>query len=213
NALKTLADLAAKARDEAQAAADAATAALAEQQSKNATLQAQLATLQTDQVHTEAEYTEGIRATFGASGDTIVSSSGWALPAFGPITSGFGARVSPCSGCSSNHMGTDIGASCNNSIFAGSSGTVVFAGYNGGYGNFVLIDHGDGVQTGYGHIVNGGTLVHVGEQVGVGQNIAKVGRTGAATGCHLHYELRINGHAQNAVPFMAARGITLGTRG
>ena len=118
--------------------------------------------------------------------------------------------MSPTAGASSYHQGTDIGAGCGNNIYAASSGTVIYAGWNGGYGNFVLIDHGGGVQTAYGHIVSGGILVGYGQSVDVGQNIAKVGTTGTSTGCHLHFEVRIGGTAVNAVPYLAGQGITIG---
>lgn len=209
-ALEQLREAAQKARDIAQAAADKAAAALKEQQDNNAKLQAQLATLKTKQVHTEAEYIKGVKATWGATGAVEISSAGWARPASGRITSPFGHRVSPCSGCSSYHQGTDIGASCNDPIYAASTGKVIYAGWNGGYGNFTLIDHGNGITTGYGHQPNGGILVHVGEFVTVGQRIGRVGTTGASTGCHLHFEVRINGSAIDAVPFMRARGIVIG---
>lgn len=208
-ALEALRNTADAARKDAQAAADKAAAALAEQQKNNATLKAQLATLKTGLVHTEAEYVKGVKEAWGASGAVEISSQGWARPAAGHITSGFGHRVSPCSGCSSYHQGTDIGASCNSPIFAASTGEVVYASWFGGYGNMVEIDHGGGIHTRYGHIVNGGTLVHVGQVVGVGQQIARVGSTGASTGCHLHFEVRINGSAINSVPFMRARGIII----
>jgi murein DD-endopeptidase MepM/ murein hydrolase activator NlpD len=208
-ALEVLRDEAEKARAEAQAAADKAAAALKEQQDNNAKLQAQLATLKTNQIHTEAEYIKGVQEAWGASGAVEISSSGWARPVSGHITSPFGHRVSPCSGCSSFHQGTDIGASCNTPIYAASSGTVIYAGWNGGYGNFTLIDHGGGVTTGYGHQPNGGILVHVGQVVTVGQHIGRVGTTGASTGCHLHFEVRINGSAIDSVPFMRARGIVI----
>lgn len=209
-ALEKLRDAAEAARLVAQAAADAAAAALKEQQDNNATLKAQLATLQTGLVHTEAEYIEGVKATWGSgAGGVEISGAGWARPASGHITSGFGHRVSPCGGCSSYHQGTDIGASCNWPIYAASTGQVVYAGWFGGYGNMVEIDHGGGVHTRYGHIVNGGIMVSVGQWVTVGQQIARVGTTGASTGCHLHFEVRINGSAINSVPFMAARGITI----
>jgi murein DD-endopeptidase MepM/ murein hydrolase activator NlpD len=208
-ALEVLRDAAEKARAEAQDAADKAAAALAEQQKNDATLKAQLATLKTNQVHTEAEYVKGVKEQWGASGAGEISSAGWARPASCHITSPFGHRVSPCSGCSSYHQGTDIGASCNSPIYAASTGKVIFAGWNGGYGNFTLIDHGGGISTGYGHQVNGGILVHVGQIVGVGQQIGRVGTTGASTGCHLHFEVRINGSAIDAVPFMRARGIVI----
>ena len=66
------------------------------------------------------------------------------------------------------------------------------------------------MQTAYGHIVSGGTLVSYGQSVDVGQNIAKVGTTGTSTGCHLHFEVRIWGSAIDSVPFMAGQGITIG---
>ncbi len=208
-ALEELRDIAEKARAEAQAAADAAAAALAEQQANNAKLQAQLATLQTEQIHTEEEYIAGVKATWGASGAVEISSAGWARPVSGNVSSPFGYRVSPCHGCSSYHQGTDIGASCNTPIYAASTGRVSYAGWNGGYGNLTRIDHGGGVSTGYGHQPNGGIMVSVGEFVTVGQQIGRVGTTGASTGCHLHFEVRINGSAIDPVPFMRDRGINI----
>lgn len=203
-------DIAEKARAEAQEAADAAAEALAEQQDNNSRLQAQLATLQTDRVHTEAEYVKGIQEQWGAGGGTVeISSQGWARPASGRVSDGFGPRVPPIGGVSSYHRGTDIGASCNSPIFAAHSGMVIYAGPQGTYGNFILIDHGSGISTGYAHIVNGGIMVSYGQQVVVGQQIARVGTTGASTGCHLHFEVRINGTAIDAQPFMRDRGIAI----
>ena len=86
----------------------------------------------------------------------------------------------------------------------------MYAGPNGGYGNFVLIDHGSGIASAYGHIISGGILVGVGQSVGVGTNIARVGSTGDSTGCHLHFEIRVNGTAIDPQGFMAGQGITLG---
>jgi murein DD-endopeptidase MepM/ murein hydrolase activator NlpD len=162
---------------------------------------------------TEADYLAGVRATIAAAADLgagEISATGWARPAAGRITSGFGYRVHPKYGTWRLHTGTDIGAACNNNIYAAHSGTVVYAGWYGTYGNWVLIDNGDGISTGYAHIVNGGIKVQVGQEVGVGQPIAKVGTTGASTGCHLHYEVRINGVATDSVPFMRNQGITIG---
>lgn len=208
--LERLRDLAEQARIEAQAAADAAAAALAEQQANSARLQAQLATLQTGLLQTEASYVKGVQAQWGASGGAVeISSSGWARPAFGRVTDGFGPRVPPTGGVSWYHRGTDIGASCNSPIYAAHSGTVTYAGWYGTYGNFILIDHGGGVVTGYAHIVNGGIMVGYGQPVGVGQQIARVGTTGASTGCHLHFEVRLWGSAVNAQPFMRDRGINI----
>lgn len=213
-ALEVLAEEARVAQVAAQAAADAAAAALAEQQANKARLDAQLATLQSDRIHTEAEYTEGIKAQWGAwagSGSGQISSTGWTRPAGGHLSSGFGHRVAPCSGCSTYHAGADLAAGCNSPIFAAHSGTVIYAGRLGGYGNFIQIanNDGSGISTAYGHIVNGGTLVVNGQPVGVGQPIARVGSTGNSTGCHLHFEVRRNNIAQDPVAFMRSQGIEL----
>lgn len=162
---------------------------------------------------TEADYLAGVqeRINSGASLEAgEISLSGWAKPVNGRITSSFGYRIPPTSGASSFHQGTDLGAGCGQPIYAASSGTVVYAGWNGGYGNFILIDHGGGVQTAYAHIVNGGILVGYGQNVGVGTRIASVGTTGTSTGCHLHLETRIGGVATDSVPFFRNQGITLG---
>ncbi len=213
NELEALKLVAEKAFGEAQTAATAAATALQEQQDNQARLAQQLIVLKEKRAATEADYLAGVRERTG-SGASLdageISLSGWARPAAGRITDNFGWRVSPTAGASSYHQGTDIGASCGNNIYAASSGTVVYAGWNGGYGNFILIDHGGGVQTAYGHIVSGGTLVSYGQSVDVGQNIARIGTTGTSTGCHLHFEVRIWGTATDAVPFLSGQGITLG---
>jgi murein DD-endopeptidase MepM/ murein hydrolase activator NlpD len=139
-----------------------------------------------------------------------ISLSGWARPAAGYISSPFGWRVNPVSGYYAFHAGTDIAAGCWTNIYAASSGTVVYAGWNGGYGNFILIDHGNGIQTAYGHIVSGGFLVSSGQDIGVGTHIAEVGTTGNSTGCHLHFEVRQNGVAIDNVAYLRSQGISLG---
>jgi murein DD-endopeptidase MepM/ murein hydrolase activator NlpD len=140
-----------------------------------------------------------------------LSNQGWAAPAIGTITDVFGPRPSlPLPGVGAFHYGTDIGAACGAGIYAATSGVVVAASPLGTYGNWILIDHGDGIQTGYGHVADGETLVAVGESVIAGQVIAGVGSTGASTGCHLHFEVRINGNRVDAQPFMAQRGVILG---
>jgi len=202
-----------KAFNEAQAASNAAAAALDEQLTNQATMQQQLVVLKERRAATEADYQAGVRERFGAGANLDVgeiSATGWVKPASGPITDNFGWRISPTAGATSYHQGTDIGASCGQKIYAATAGTVIYAGYNGGYGNFVLIDHGNGVSSAYGHIVDGGILVSYGQHVDIGQNIALVGTTGTSTGCHLHFEIRINGAAIDSVPFMAGQGISIG---
>ena len=142
-----------------------------------------------------------------------VGGGGWAVPSGGRITDGYGPRAQICGneGCSKGfHSGTDLGAGCGSGIYAASSGTVVYAGLYGTYGNFVLIQHANGISTGYAHIRSGGIFVSNGESVSAGENIASVGETGAASGCHLHFEVRTNGSQINPVPFMSDRGASLG---
>ena len=211
-ALKILAEAAQKALAEATTAAEAAAAAYTEQSDNSARLQAQLATLTTNVDHLESEYVDGIKALWGelaGLGAGKISTTGWVRPAGGHISSPFGFRINPFTHSYAFHSGTDFGANCNSPIFAAHGGTVVYAGPNGGYGNFVLIDNGNGISTGYGHIVNGGIHVSVGQPVGPGQPIAAVGSTGHSTGCHLHYEVRQNGNALDSVPFMRSNGIEL----
>lgn len=112
-------------------------------------------------------------------------------PISGIVTSRFGARWG------SNHKGLDIGAPKGTAIKATAGGTVTVSsyGYNGGYGNYVIISHGNGIQTVYAHCTD--LNVKVGEKVSQGQVIATVGSTGRSTGNHLHLEIRVNGVAQN----------------
>lgn len=135
------------------------------------------------------------------------AASGWVKPSSGRITSAFGYRLHPTAGTWRLHGGLDYAGGCGTPIYAASAGTVVYSGWYGTYGNWILIQHANGVQTGYAHIPNGGRLVGAGQQVGAGQRIASQGTTGASTGCHLHYEVRINGVQNDPVPFMRARGI------
>ena len=134
----------------------------------------------------------------------------WVDPVKGPITDVFGPRPSQPAGTPVFHPGVDIGASCMTVIVASADGTVSYAAPYSGYGNFILIDHGDGVQTAYGHISDGTIMVSPGDHVTAGQPIARVGSTGESTGCHLHIEVRVNGTAVDPMPFFFDRGVTLG---
>lgn len=109
------------------------------------------------------------------------------------ITSRQGPRVHPVTGEYKNHGGTDIGASYGSAIYAADSGTVVRSadGWNGGWGNYVMINHGNGMQTLYAHMSS--RAVSVGQTVSRGQTIGYVGSTGMSTGPHLHFEMYING--------------------
>jgi len=198
----------------AQAAAIAAQTAVDAQREYQNQLEAQLAVLVERRQATEADYLKGVQERISAGaqlGAGQISATGWAKPASGRITSPFGYRADPFGGGgASYHQGTDIGAACGNPIYSAHAGTVVYAGWNGVYGNYIQINNGDGIQTAYGHIQSGGILVKIGQQVPVGMQIAKVGATGGATGCHLHYGVLRNGGVINPVPFMSSQGITLG---
>ena len=87
---------------------------------------------------------------------------------------------------------------------------MTYAGWSGSYGNFIKIDHGGGISTGYAHIRPGGLFVGYGQWVSAGQQIAASGTTGASTGCHLHFEVYNGWSRINPVPFMADRGVYLG---
>ncbi len=147
----------------------------------------------------------------GGSGG-VVQPSGWVRPAHGYISSWFGVRGSICtpSGCTaSGHRGIDFASSCGSPIYAAASGTVVFAGYSGGWGNFIKVRHSDGTITGYAHIIDGGYAVGYGDYVRAGQTIAYIGSTGASTGCHLHFEVYRGGIRVDPAPFLRARGISV----
>ncbi|WP_431779001.1 M23 family metallopeptidase [Microbacterium aurantiacum] len=136
--------------------------------------------------------------------------NGWARPSAGWRTSGYGPRSVQCGSgyCSSGfHYGVDLAAGCSAGIYAAAAGTVVYSGYNGGYGNYIKIDHGGGISTGYAHIRSGGLFVGYGQRVGAGQLIAAEGNTGNSFGCHLHFEAYVNGGTVNPIDFLAARGI------
>lgn len=140
-----------------------------------------------------------------SSGSGIVASSGvyaWPVPSSRIITSPYGNRVHPIYGTVRFHSGIDIGASGGSDIIAAESGTVILAstGYNGGYGNYIIIDHGNGMTTRYAHC--SALYVSVGQKVSRGQTIAAVGSTGASTGNHLHFEVRVNGATQNPVNYV-----------
>lgn len=121
-------------------------------------------------------------------------------PVQGEITSRFGWRNSPWGDGSEFHPGIDIANSMETPIVATADGEVVQTGASGGYGNIVKIDHGDGIETIYGH--NSRIAVSVGQSVQKGQVIAYLGNTGRSTGPHAHYEVRVNGNAVDPVSFL-----------
>lgn len=125
----------------------------------------------------------------------------WPLAVTGKITSGFGNRNSPTAGASSNHQGIDIGAPTGTAIYAAKGGTVVTAAYSSGAGNYVMINHGDGVFTIYMHASS--LAVSKGDEVSQGQTIARVGSTGISTGAHLHFGVSVNGAYVNPANYVS----------
>ncbi|MBX6372130.1 MAG: M23 family metallopeptidase [Acidothermus sp.] len=129
------------------------------------------------------------------------SSPAWVRPNWGPLTSPFGRRWGRM------HQGIDLAGGYGSPILAATNGTVIYAGPAPGYGRLVKIADADGTQTWYGHMSR--ILVHVGEKVHAGQEIALVGAAGDATGPHLHFEIRVGGIPVNPIPFLAARGVRI----
>ncbi len=115
----------------------------------------------------------------------------WPIPDSTRITSKFGPRKAPVAGASSTHKGVDVGAPKGTPIYAAAGGTVVISTYHYSAGNYVMINHGNGVYTVYMHASK--LLVEVGDKVKQGDKIALVGTTGYSTGNHLHFGVRING--------------------
>lgn len=115
----------------------------------------------------------------------------WPAPGYFKIRSPFGYRIHPILKVKKLHTGIDIGIKYGKPIVAAQSGTVIYAGWMGGYGKAIIIDHGGGITTLYAH--NSNLVVKKGEQVEKGQKISECGSTGQSTGAHLHFEVRKNG--------------------
>jgi murein DD-endopeptidase MepM/ murein hydrolase activator NlpD len=123
-----------------------------------------------------------------------VSASGLMWPVSAPVTSPFGWRWGRM------HEGIDLGSAYGSPIAAAAAGTVIYAGWLGGYGNLTVIDHGGGLATAYGH--QSQTAVSVGQTVAQGQIIGYVGSTGHSTGPHLHFEVRVNGQPVDPLGYL-----------
>lgn len=121
-------------------------------------------------------------------------------PVQAPLTSPFGWRIHPILGTERFHSGVDFGADFGTLISAAEAGTVIFAGWSGGYGQTVILDHGGGMTTLYAHAQR--LLVREGQFVQQGQPIAEVGSTGLSTGPHLHFEVRLNGEPTDPLAYL-----------
>lgn len=138
-----------------------------------------------------------------ATSTGVVGGQGWAAPAAGPISSGFGPRWGGM------HYGTDFAPPCDAPIWAAAGGTVTFAGPAAGYGNWITIAHGADVVTTYGHMFADGVLVRTGDVVQPGQQIARIGTAGDSTGCHLHFEVLTAGRYVDPLAFLTARTVQI----
>jgi murein DD-endopeptidase MepM/ murein hydrolase activator NlpD len=123
----------------------------------------------------------------------------WPTPGYSYITSPFAIRNHPITGQVKQHTGIDIGAANRSKILAAGSGTVILASWYGAYGNAVIVDHGNGISTLYGHMSSINT--QVGNPVVAGQVIGYVGSTGWSTGPHLHFEIRLDGTPTDPMPY------------
>jgi murein DD-endopeptidase MepM/ murein hydrolase activator NlpD len=156
----------------------------------------------TELIRQRAQIERGQQRIFtpGPSQVVVIGSGQVSFPVQAEITSEFGSRMHPILGYEKFHAGLDFGADYGEVIRAAAPGYVIFAGWYGGYGNTVIIDHGNDVTTLYGH--SDGLYVQEGQQVQRGEPIALVGSTGLSTGPHLHFELRSNGEPVDPLPYM-----------
>ena len=142
----------------------------------------------------------------------LTANIGIAIPSRRPIeqmslSSSYGMRVHPITGKLARHNGVDIPAPYGTPIYATADGIVGRAQRLGGYGNYVEIEHGNAIETRYGHLSS--FVVQPGQQVKKGDVIGYVGSTGRSTGNHLHYEVRIDGEPVNPMPFVRSDSMTI----
>lgn len=174
--------------------------ALNEMEAQSKELEAVIRKLQAEE---EARRKAQAQKNSGSSsrGGSIVATGRftWPVPGYSRISSSFGYRVHPVLGVGKLHTGTDIAAPSGANVVAADGGVVIQSGWLGAYGKAVIIDHGNGISTLYGH--NSSLLVSAGQEVSQGQVIARVGMTGLATGPHSHFEVRINGTPTNPMQY------------
>ena len=197
--------------DRLRASLEQELAVLQERRALQLDVQAELATridawlLEADErAQASEEFTALIRAeTAAATGLRPGSASleGFIMPTAGRIGSAFGPRLHPIFGTVREHTGVDIGSRTGNPIWASKDGRVIFAGWKGGYGNTVVMVHGDGtVTTLYAHMSV--IRARVGDVVDQGELVGEIGSTGFSTGPHLHFEVRVNGIPKDPVAFL-----------
>ena len=186
--------------EEARAARDR----LAEDRDRLATVEELKTSALTDTRETREEYLHEVEAlaaqsaqlaariqaaqqSAGSTGTGQPSAAGFIWPCDGVVVSGFGLRWGRM------HEGVDIGCAYGTPNRAAASGTVIYSGWHGGYGNLIVVDHGNGLSTAYAHASS--LLVGIGQSVSQGDTVSLVGSTGNSSGPHLHFEVRVNGQA------------------
>jgi murein DD-endopeptidase MepM/ murein hydrolase activator NlpD len=181
-------------RDALVAARSAKTATLASIRSDRDSTLAEIDALEQQ----SAALAERIRqAQQRASAPAVVAPSGSGVlgwPVSGPVTSGFGSRWGRM------QKGIDIGVGEGTPVRAAAAGTVIYAGWMSGYGNLVVVDHGNGLSTAYAH--NSSLAVSVGQSVAAGELVSYSGNTGNSTGPHVHFEVRVNGSAVDPLGYL-----------
>lgn len=158
--------------------------------------------MEQDLIASSERIRQQIQARQGGGMESQVIGSGiLGYPCSGPITSPFGYRIHPIFGTTIYHSGIDIGVDEGTPVHAADSGVVIYSGSGlTGYGNVVIIDHGNGLSTLYAH--NSALLVSEGESVSKGQVVAYSGMTGYATGPHVHFEVRVNGSPTDPMGYL-----------
>ncbi|MGM9542715.1 MAG: murein hydrolase activator EnvC family protein [Candidatus Limivicinus sp.] len=166
-------------------------AIMAAEDAANATIDKLVAELEAQRA---AEAAAAAAAGGGGSGGGNANATGsflWPVASYVYVSSRFGLRVHPITGEKKSHTGIDIASNQGTAVYASDGGSVTLAGWNGGYGNCIMIDHGNGYVTLYGHLSS--ISVSVGQTVSQGATIGAVGSTGNSTGPHLHFEVLKNG--------------------
>ena len=169
-------------------------AIMAAEDAANATIDKLVAELEAQRAAEAAAAAAAAAAAGGSSGGGSANASGsflWPVASYVYVSSRFGLRVHPITGEKKSHTGIDIASNQGTAVYASDGGSVTLAGWNGGYGNCIMIDHGNGYVTLYGHLSS--ISVSVGQTVSQGDTIGAVGSTGNSTGPHLHFEVLKNG--------------------
>jgi murein DD-endopeptidase MepM/ murein hydrolase activator NlpD len=161
-------------------------------------LESSLLSLQSDAERQEASFSELMSSLRGRMAQWASTPSIW--PVHGWFSSGYGKRLSPFTGTIMMHKGIDVAAYAGTPIVSPADGRVVAVDRDSGLGNVVVIDHGYGIKTLYGHLLQ--VYVHAGMRVKRGETIAAVGNTGLSTGPHLHYEVHVNGQTVDPLRYI-----------